>query len=242
MIPRDISGSIKIDDKKNINISQNGTNDEIPNICNFDKAEIDIYCPYCFSKHKLEYSGFFPNKIGYRCDNCGEDRYLLNKQSDGRTYVGDVVESLSKEVNILHSSIAGYNYAKFKNNDTDIHTKIRKFRRNKLIINIIHFLSLILFIFCSLFIFSYMSIGPMVFFIGYPIFVMVGYRVVLKTNKLSENYVKNFNLKDSKLDNIRLKWFEYGSTKGIKENSKTDNKYNKQNAKNKKQDKIKSQN
>lgn len=243
MIPRDISSKICVNDEYNLNVSNEGVEGDLPSTSSFDTVKIETYCPHCFTKHKLEYSGFLPKKIGYKCDGCSEIRYIYNQHTDGKTYVSDVAESLVDEMEKVDSSIAGYNYANFRNDSNDIYRKIKKFRKSKLKINIFYFIFLIFFFMFSLPLIASTNIGILSLFILYPLSTTVGYKIIIMMNRRTEEYVKNFNIKDSKLDSIRLKWFQYGIGKATEENLDSDiNELCTNKTSNKEHKKIKSQN
>lgn len=218
MVPRDISSKIRVNDEYNLDISSEGIDGNLPNTSSFESVKIETYCPHCFSKHKLQYSGFLPKNIGYRCDECSEIRHIHNQHSDGKTYVGDLAESLVKEMKIANSSICGYNYAKYKNGGDDLYEKIKKFRRSKFEINMFYFVSFISFIFGSLLLLTSINLTLPGLLTAYPLSFLAGFKIIMMMNKKTEKYIKNFDIKDSKLDTINLKWFQHGLEKGMEEN------------------------
>lgn len=95
MIPRDLSINVEIDENS-YTIKNNSSIKDIPNTKDFDSLKIITYCPYCLSKYELEYSGFLPTKIGYKCDSCDHNIILVNNTENKKQTIS--TKYLSKKL------------------------------------------------------------------------------------------------------------------------------------------------
>lgn len=195
MKPRGLENSLKVDGEK-YNISVRGSDKEVPNKIKFNSAEIVTYCPYCDSKYKLQYSGYFPKQIEYNCSNC--DKIIsvlnLNTKSNVRPSLSKIESSLKKQSKLRESYVIGHNYAE-RHSTSDVNDLISDLKKYEFY-NVI-FMILIL-ISGSIFLLSLVLFNLKIIFLTTISIISMSYI----NRKLAHKYL----IKDPKIDNINIYW------------------------------------
>lgn len=213
MKPRELNDYIIYDDKE-YKIKIYEENSEIPDTVSFDSAKIVTYCPYCDEKYELQYSGYFPNQIEYKCNECESIVSILkiNTASNTRPTFSMIEDALQEQMEERESYAIGYNYAT-KKSEKKSHSMLKNIKMLKIYMTILFLFLLVL---------------------GFPIFLLFLYSIILLKIKLTiltiifsviiyytshyiSNYIENkYMIKDSKLEphDIKLEWL----SKGIRHN------------------------
>lgn len=215
MQPRGLKDEMIINNSK-YRIDPNNSLEDINGNNSFDYGKIITYCSYCNTKHKLEYSGYFPKQIGYRCNKCEETITILDTGYNDFN-INFVAEAVQSTVQNRESFALGYNYAT-KNNrqDTkDFYKGVERYVSGRLY----HHLALTLFLLSSiiallgfiLLLGSPISIVPIL--ISYPVGVIVIFSLVdwlIEKHRRSEIEIKDSIISENNMSPI---WI----SKGIEE-------------------------
>lgn len=233
MRPRDLDSEIEINGNSyTVNSSSDTSN--IPKMSNFSSLTVKTYCPYCLSRSKLEYSGFLPAKIGYKCGNCSNDIVILDKSDDNVVSTKYLTQKLKYHMRKIESFSCGYNYA-LSNNDSD--KFLKKLKRSvaaKFFVQTIPILYMIPILIPITFIIQGklpQSLATDQFFYAYisGLIILSIITMIVGIHKVN----KYKSIKDSVLDTVNTRW----AIKGI-ENEKENINNRIENQKNKKDHKL----
>lgn len=204
MKPRGLKNVLKVDGE-NYKIGVSGSDKEVPNDIKFNSAEIVTYCPYCDSKYKLQYSGYFPKQIEYNCDHCDTIIPVLNMntESNMRPSLSKIESVLKKQSKLRESYAIGHNYAE-RHSESEVNELISNLKKYEFYNLIFVILTLIL---APIFLLSLLLLN--IKFIILTIASIISMAYIDK--KLEQRYL----IRDPKIDNINIYW----ATKALKNKS-----------------------
>lgn len=215
MKPRGLKDKIVINESTHI-IDPVKSLENITDSNSFDYGKIVTYCPYCNTKHDLEYSGYFPKQIGYKCNKCEETITILDtgyKNFD----ISFVAEAIQKTVQDRESFALGYNYALYndKSNVRDFSDGVKKYVSGRLY----HQISLTLFLLLSIITVNGILLLLIVQILPILILVLCSLCAIVMlsiTDNIIERHRKSkVDLKDSVMsyDNMSPVWISEGIEK-----------------------------
>lgn len=195
MKPRGLKNVLKVDGEE-YEIDVSGSDKEVPNNIKFNSAEIVTYCPYCDSKYKLQYSGYFPKQIEYNCDHCDTIISVLNMntESDMRPSLSKIEGALKKQAKLRESYAIGNNYAE-RHSESEVNEVIGNLKKYEFYNLIFVILTLIL---APILLLSLLLLNIKII----TLTVVSIISMVYIDKKLEQKYL----IRDPKIDNINIYW------------------------------------
>lgn len=230
MRPRNLSAKLKINNEDLHTINCNSNLDSIPKFKKFKSLKIETYCPHCLSKHKLEYSGFLPTKIGYKCDKCENNNVIAEKTTDNVQNISTkyLASELKDHLKDVESFSCGYNHAISNRGYNELYKKLERGRLAEILIQFVPVLHILLATGFSAFVIQ----GNIPLSIMYQestyIYLFGSFVLSISIMIIGICMIQNYtNLKDNVLNNTNRSWVMKGIQKAKKSEDLNEKEYSK---------------